>query len=194
MLFKSMRKDLLHPSRDKMEDGTAEFVICLFTIVIIILCISFSFRIKLIDIAKENLEDGLTASALAAVIADKKEYLETGNRVIDTDAVYEKFLENLKFNLELDDEMLSESKLYDGSVRVSKFIVYNVYENEIKKITYADGERTVDTYGEEELCKLPEKGKDIDASCIYIELSTQIQGLLENDVHCVSVDTIVSLK
>ena len=37
-----------------MEDGTAEFVICLFTIVIIILCISFSFRIKLIDIAKEN--------------------------------------------------------------------------------------------------------------------------------------------
>lgn len=177
-----------------MEDGTAEFVICLFTIVIIVLCISFSFRIKLIDIAKENLEDGLTASALAAVIADKKEYLETGNRVIDTDAVYEKFLENLKFNLELDDEMLSESKLYDGAVRVSKFIVYNVYENEIKKITYADGNRTVDTYGKEELCKLPENGKDIDASCIYIEISTQIQGLLENDVHCVSVDTIVSLK
>ena len=135
--MKNKNKNITH----KKEEANVEFWPCLFLMIIVIVYILASIELRMIKSSKNYLDDGITASLLAAEIYDVEEYI-AGNLCIDEERAYKLFYDTLKINLDLDSDFKTIDDKFFKDVRIDKFVIYNVKGNDVYEIQYT----SLDTY------------------------------------------------
>lgn len=117
----------------KKEEGSfLEQVICTFCIIVVILLLIFSLRIRFIEISKNTSDDSLVASLLAGAIVDIERYGTDHVLVVrDFDESFEAYKNTLSVNLGIHNDYTVDegSSLYSSTVTLHRYIVYNVDEN-----------------------------------------------------------------
>lgn len=129
----------------KDEGSLIQYILAVILILMIMLLITFVFSNRKISVQKEEVEDGITCSALASAIIDMNEYgtykyirsnngrgtgtLAGSNNVWGSaeDNLLNIFRKNLAVNLNLDPETLvaNEDSIIDGEVKIVNFWIYN---------------------------------------------------------------------
>ncbi len=170
----------------------SELVICFFFLIVIILCLSFTLKSKMISLTKNNLDDGLSLSTLAAVIIDLEEYASNGNVILKEDS-YDIFIETLKTNLKLDVNLDSINPIYYKSVNVKKFIIYNVVGNDVIRVTYDNGACKKEFFQNEKENLLAENGEIINVTSIYTEIEVEIEGFMGSECIPVTVSNLMKV-
>ena len=142
--------------KKKDEGSIIQYILAVILILTIMLLIAFVFSNRRISIQKEEIEDGITCSALASAVIDMNEYgtykyirsnngrgtgtLAGANNVWGSaeDNLLNIFKKNLAVNLKLDPETLvaNEDSIIDGEVKIINFWIYN---KELRERVDADG-------------------------------------------------------
>lgn len=189
-------KTLVARDKRKKEEGLADIVICMAVLIIVILCVAFTFKIRKAELTKANLEDALTASTLAALVFDVDELSATGEICIDDKKTFGIFLETLKTNLELNDDMTAKNPVYYDSVKIRTYTVYNVKGNDVITIRYnpssGTSERAVHIGGLGTVTA--ENGESVKSSSAYVKLEISITGFMGGDPQIVTVDNLLALS
>ncbi len=129
---------------DKKDEGLIQYVFAIIIVLIAFLLIAYELTMRKIDLQKQEIEDGITSSALAAAVIDLNEYgaykyirsnngrgqgpVASSNNEWGSaeDNLLEIFKENLQTNLKLDSDLKAqEDSIIDGQVKITKFWVYN---------------------------------------------------------------------
>jgi len=130
---------------NKKDEGFCQYVLAIIVVLVLVLLILYSFSMRKIALQKQEIEDGITASALASAIIDKNEYgtymyIRSNNgrgtgTLTDSknewgsaeNNLLNIFKKNLATNLNLDPTTLvaNEGSIIDGEVKVVRFWVYN---------------------------------------------------------------------
>lgn len=141
----------------KKDEGLTQYVLATILILIAALLIIYGFSMRKINMQKQEIEDGITSSALASAIIDLNEYgtykyirsnngRGTGSLANSQnkwgsaeDNLLNIFRENLATNLKLNPATLTanEDSIIDGEVKITRFWVYN---HELIESTGDDGQ------------------------------------------------------
>lgn len=116
-------------------------VIAMYFFLMALIVALFQFKTYVYMVTGAYVEDALAASALASALIDVEEYGRTHNiRIADTQNAFRIYRDALHYNLALDEDGFSEkTELLAGKVRLERYIVYNVSDEEIQIASY-DGE------------------------------------------------------
>lgn len=116
-------------------------MIAMFFFLMALIVALFQFKTYVYMTAGAYVEDALAASALASALVDVEEYGRSHNiRIADTQNAFWMYRDALYYNLALDEDGFSgKTELLTGKVRLERYIVYNVSDEEIQ-ITLYDGE------------------------------------------------------
>lgn len=143
--------------KKRVEGNGGIFIIAIFFMLFLLVVFKLVVSQQSAYITYDNVDDALVSSLVSAANYNIEEYGLGGHAVVyrtytptddeelelfdaldDSeiyspngdaylDACYNKFLTNLKHNLELDDIMVSSSSGIDGTVTIDEFSVFNVY-------------------------------------------------------------------
>ncbi len=178
----------------KKEKGMAGMASCLFLLIIVIILISFTFHYRMISLTKAELEDGLTISALSALIFDAGLYAKDGSMCIDPDRAYAAFTSLLKANLGLDEDYNAVNQVYYRALNIEKFVIYNVSEDVVTRIEYGQGGAYVSKkYELEQGSVQAENGQIIERSSLYVSLGIELRGFAGQPGSYVTVDNLLAL-
>lgn len=157
-----------------------DVVIAMFLFLMALIVVLFQFKTYVYMVTGAYVEDALAASALASALIDVEEYGRSHNiRIADTQNAFWTYRDALYYNLALDEEGFSEkTELLTGKVRLERYIVYNVSDEEIQIASY-DGEGNC--LGLESaqpgMVQTPD-GILVEHTTIYSRVSFQVTGLL----------------
>ncbi|MBU9735474.1 hypothetical protein [Diplocloster agilis] len=155
-----------------------EYVISLSVVGIVLLLILFLYQSRMIKITRNYVQDGLTASNLAAAIIDLAEF-GASHEILISDEVraYEEFRTALRENLRLDEqERALENSLLKGQIRIEDFIIYNVENHLVYQLGKKDGAwLTKNCLGSQGDVRTPD-GTVIESTTIYSRICFPIQG------------------
>lgn len=188
-------KTLVTRDEANKEEGFADIVIITAVLAVIILCVVFTFKIRKAELTKAELEDGLTVSALAALVYDVDRMTASGDICINEKTTYKVFEEALKTNLNLNSDMRAKNPVYYESVKVKNYVVYNVVKNDIARIRYNPLNGSADkTVYEDGLGSVTaENGEVITCSSVYVELEVEILGFAGYPLTNVTVSNLLAL-
>lgn len=164
------------------SDGQVGWAIGLWYLLFFSVLLAVCLQIEGYRASSVYMEDALALSNLAAAVIDIEEYGRTGQvmigNVYEAKARYEKALqENLGLNASWE---CANKAMISGPVRVDRFIVYNVTEEET--ISYV-----FDENGNLQIAGGPGRptapnGIPVEATGIYSEISYELEGLFHTRV------------
>ena len=178
----------------KKEQGFSEIVVSMFFVVIVVICLSFALKIRMVRLTRANLEDGLTISTLSALIFDVDELSASGTACVDINKSYKAFVKTLKTNLDLDENMNAKNPVYYRSIEIKDYIIYNVKENDITEIRYSSNGSNLNKVYVDGLGKVvAQNGETITRSSIYVEVEISIEGFAGGESTKASVSNLLGL-
>lgn len=158
------------------QKGQINLSVGLFMILFLAILMLAQIQVEQYKQVSLYVEDALAASNLAAAVIDKEAYFATKNMVLtDAEETYARFLEAIKENLSLNDELYSQKiEMISSPVKIERFLIYNVTEAGIDCIERLEGGTYLyDSYEEGEV--LSPNLLPIEHTGIYSELSFQIK-------------------
>lgn len=176
------------------EEGQVSLTTGIWIVLFLSVLLSGVIQMALFRCTSQYLEDALAASNLAAAVIDVEEYGMTHRiKFGEYDNVYKRFQEALRENLNLDENGECPNKgIISGVVRVERFIVYEVWKEEVR-ILECDGQGGVtESLGVLGEVRAP-NGKKIESTGIYSEITCPIKGIfaLETTAHKAQLVDIV---
>lgn len=170
----------------KTYKGMMEYSFSLYLLILVIVMILYVFRMELLAAVRRQSEDSLVSANLAAAVIDMELYDEESAAVIsDAGDAYAHYLKALRENLELGDDMMPEnSYLIRSGVAVECFEIYNVFEDDVEKLSVADGgicERAVFEGGRGKI-KTP-NGKIVEYTTVYSRIGFEIEAVFGQTVY-----------
>lgn len=164
----------------KTYKGMVEYSFSLYLLMLIIIMLLYVFRVELLSVVRRQSEDSLVSANLAAAVIDLKIYDEENNAVIsDAEAAYEHYMKALRENLELGEDMMPENNyLIKSGVTVECFEIYNVFGNDVEKLSLTDGavsSRFVFRGGRGTV-QTP-NGKTTEYTTVYSRIGFEVEGL-----------------
>lgn len=178
----------------KKEKGVANMLICLAFFMIVVICIMFSLKYRNIKMARDKMDDGITASSLAALIIDMDTYTATSEYMIHPEKAYSAFMENLKLNLKLNDNMEALNPVYYTKIDIGDFIIYNVNKNDVTVITYVNGIPSSYTYQNGLGSVTAKNGEIITSSSLYVRLELDLKGFMGSREKYVDIDNLLAVE
>lgn len=178
----------------KKERGMANVIMCLMFFIIVTLCLMFSMKYKNVKMARDKMDDGLTASSLAALIIDMDIYTATSECIIHPEKAYNAFLETLKINLNLNDSMEALNPVYYTKIDVQDFIIYNVYKNDVIEVTYTNGMQNSHTYSNGLGTVTAVNGEIITTSSLYVKLGVTLNDFMSFGEKYVDIDNLLAVE
>ena len=178
MNFKKRECRRLKTKWKETEKGQLTWIIAPFMLLFMGTLLCGQMQLEVFRMSSVYLEDALAASNLASAIIDVEEYGISHKLVIsDLDAAYEKYCMALKDNLGLNEMWECENKqLISGEVRVEKYIVYNVTDNQIViQGRDAEGNLWESQYAMGQV--YAPNGEEIVTTSIYSEISYPTKGI-----------------
>lgn len=163
----------------KNYQGIIEYSFSIYLLLFSSVMLLYVFRMEIWSAVRRQTEDALVSANLAAAVIDTTLYDEENVAVIsDPEAAYEHFRKALGDNLRLNEEMIpANSYLFPGKVSVEAFYIYNVYGDEVERITLAeDGSSSAETVGSRGSVRTP-NGKTVEYTSIYSRIGFRIGGL-----------------
>lgn len=178
----------------KKEKGMANVIICLMFFIIVVICLMFSLKYKNVKMARDKMDDGITASSLAALIIDMDTYTATSEYTIHPEKAYNAFVETLKINLNLNDNMEALNPVYYTQIDIEDFIIYNVYKNDVTVIKYNGGIPDSYTYSNGLGTVTAVNGEKITSSSIYVKLSLSLNSFMSSGEKYVDIDNLLAVE
>ena len=179
---------------EKKEKGVANMLICLMFFIMAVICLMFSLKYRNVKMARDKMDDGITASSLAALIIDMDTYTATGEYIIHPEKAYSAFTETLKLNLKLNDSMEALNPVYYTKTGIGDFIIYNVYKNDVTVITYANGIPSSHTYQDGLGSVTAKNGEAITSSSLYVRLELDLKGFMGSGEKHVDIDNLLAIE
>lgn len=161
------------------DKGKAEWAVGLFMVLFLAILLCGELQIEAYRASAQYLEDALAASNLASAVIDVEEYGISGLLQIKEPAqAYELYQEALKENLGLDEAWQCANKsLISGSVKVERYIVYNVKKDKVSVHALTMDGEVEDSEGILGELRAP-NGILIESTGIYSEISFPVEGFL----------------
>ena len=178
MNFKKQEYRLLKTSWRQREKGQITWIIAPFMLLFLGTLLCGQMQLEVFRMSSVYLEDALAASNLASAIIDVEEYGTSHKLVItDVEEAYERYCVALKHNLGLNEMWECENKqLINGKVKVEKYIVYNVTDNQIIiQGRDAEGNLWESQYAAGQV--YAPNGEEIVSTSIYSEISYPTKGI-----------------
>lgn len=167
----------------KKDKGIVEYTLSIMLLMIIVLLVLFVYRMRVIKITKENVEDALVSSNLACAVIDLEEFGTTNEIVIkDPQESYEIYKKALKGNMYLDDNFMPvDRKLINGKVTIHEFVVYSVNAGNVQVSRIgSDGIVSIQDYpGGAGIVQTPD-GTVVNSSTVYSKIGFEIKSYREN--------------
>lgn len=166
----------------KKKEGKIEIFISCIALIMVVLIVIMSVKLKEIKLTKNYIDDGLVSSLLASATIDLKEYGSSNNIINnDPEQSYYLFKETLKSNLNLNNDFSAKnSNLITDKVNIESFVIYNVKaSNDIEIIEVKDG-KIVNRTKENSGVTTPE-GIKIENTTFYAKISFYVSGYLNNE-------------
>ena len=179
---------------EKKEKGIANMLICLMFLIIVVICLMFSLKYRNIKMARDKMDDGITASSLAALIIDMDTYTATSEYMIHPEKAYSAFMETLKLNLKLNDNMEALNPVYYTKIDIGDFIIYNVNKNDVTVITYVNGIPSSYTYQDGLGSVTARNGEIITSSSLYVRLELDLKGFMGSGGKHVDIDNLLAIE
>lgn len=178
MNFKKTEYRQLKTKWNETEKGQIAWIIAPFMLLFLGTLLCGQMQLEVFRMSSVYLEDALAASNLASAVIDVEEYGISHKLVIsDLDEAYDKYCVALKGNLGLNEAWECENKhLIDGTVRVEKYIVYNVTDEEI--VIHgrdAEGNLWESQYATGQV--YAPNGEEIVTTSVYSEISYPTKGM-----------------
>lgn len=164
----------------KTYKGMIEYSFSLYLLMLVIVMLLYVFRMELLAAVRRQSEDSLVAANLAAAVIDMERYDEENAAVIsEAEDAYMRYLKALRENLELGDDMVPEnSNLIRSGVSVECFEIYNVFGEDVEKLSMSDGSicgRAMFEGGRGNV-RTP-NGKAVEYTTVYSRIGFEIEGL-----------------
>ncbi len=177
----------------KNDNGSVEYVACLFVLLIVIVFILASVGLRFAKLNKNYVDDGITASLLASEVYNVSDYLQ-GYITINEKEAYKLFFSTLKKNLNLDDDCVSLDGEYFTHITISDFIVYNVKDSDVYEYIYtSNGSYTTQVYQNSVGSLSTPNGDIIEKSSAYAKVIVYINDFYNVDFDPMQIDKFVSL-
>ena len=177
----------------KTEKGWTELTSCLFMVIMVALIVFAEIKFREIKMTGNYIDDGITLSGLAALICDVDETSENGT-VIDKELTYLTFVESLKVNLDLTDDLAYRDQFFFSNIIIEEYIVYDVdtSTSAVTVSTYAaDGTYTSVVHTNGNLCA--PNGQFITNTSIYVKIGVNIKGVFNSDDMYGDIEKIVGI-
>lgn len=167
----------------KKKEGKIEVFISCIALIMVVLIVIMSVKLKEIKLTKNYIDDGLVSSLLASATIDLKEYGSSNNIINnDPEQSYYLFKDTLKSNLNLNNDFSAKnSNLITDKVNIEKFVIYNVKtSNDIEIIEVENGKIVNKTKENSGVLTTPE-GVKIEKTTFYAKISFYVSGYLNNE-------------
>lgn len=161
----------------KSYRGIVEYSFSLYLLLFAAVLLLYVFRTEILFAASRQTEDALVSANLAAAVIDTELYDREDYAVVSDGAeAYRRYLKALKENLELGDDMVPEKNyLIKNKVTVESFEIYNVYGDEIEKLSVSeDGRCTKSSVTGDAVTP---NGKPVVYTSIYSRIGFEVEGL-----------------
>lgn len=172
-LLQRIRKDV---SGFRRECGQVQWMSGYFFLLFLAVLLCSRLQIEVYCTSASYLEDGLAASTLASAVIDVEEYGSTHHILVENPyKAYERFCTAVKGNLQLDDNWECENKgLISGTVKVERYIIYNVQDEMIMVYEVESGEEIEAWQGVVGSVTAP-NGIAISETSIYSEITFPVE-------------------
>ncbi len=185
------------PEEIKKEPGQMEGVMGLFFILFLGVLLACQLQIMQFRASSLYMEDALATSNLASAIIDLEEYgISNTVQIKEPEQSYEIYIEALKNNLELDENMVSSKNgLIDGKVIVENYTVYNVTGQQVFSFQVTDS-GVVSRSGLLGEMRAP-NGVMVEATGVYSEISYPVRNFMGETILARKgklVDVVASAK
>lgn len=176
----------------RKEKGSSEMVTCLYLVMMICITLLAFYKIREIKVTVNYIEDGITLSGLAGALVDEDIATTQDLVMIDKIEGYEAFMEALKINLNLTENLNSKDNKYFSKIEVAEYVVYDKLSDRIVVTEYDEN----GSYSSKEMTSkvYAPNGSEITKTCIYIKLGIYMHGFLGTASTYEVMDKIVGVR
>lgn len=152
---------------------------------LVIIVVSFGFRITQYMVTAAGVEDALAASNLASAVIDLEEYGRSHTiRIPEPEPAFWRYREALCVNLKLDEHLNTTNRDFISSqVEIKQYIIYNVQEDVVEIFVLDGNGRLQKTESGRKGEVFTPDGVCVEETTIYSRIGFGVEGLLGQEIY-----------